>query len=72
MPKRGEPKVYRPFPEAERTIRSAMKDLSYHANASLNVADVFAVLDENEARRAKNAALFREMSQPLPGLDVPA
>jgi len=65
-------RVYRRVPDAEAKLRRAMNGMKHMpsvATVSVNIDDLYSVLDELRATRARNAALFREMSAPLPGME---
>jgi hypothetical protein len=62
-----QPRVPVPFPDAERRLRSLCKDIPPRGHVTVNSDDIYSVLDELRALRARNAALFREMGRPLPG-----
>jgi hypothetical protein len=65
-------RVYRSIPDAEKNLRHAISAKTIGPavqTVSVSVDDVYSVLDELRATRARNACLLREMSQPLPGME---
>jgi hypothetical protein len=67
LTKQGEP-VITARKGAEARIRTAMKQAT-GGYARVEVNELDALLAEVVELRARNAALFREMSQPLPGME---
>ena len=68
LTRQGEP-VVKKQAGAEQRIRRAMKDAGGSLYARIEMTDLDAVFEELHAQRARCAALFREMSRPLPGVE---
>ena len=64
------PAVRRHRPDAEASLKRVLKSAGPNAvEVRVQVDDLFSLLDELRAQRAKNEALYREMTRPLPGLE---
>ncbi|MGH2588106.1 MAG: hypothetical protein ACRDJE_24560 [Dehalococcoidia bacterium] len=70
MARNTPPRVRHPSPNAAANIRRLLRGAKNVEAVTVQVDDLYGLLDELQARNAKIAALWREMSEPLPGLEV--